>query len=110
DPVEHGRELRVGNVALQVIHTPGHTPDSIALLVTDLSRGSEPWVGLTGDTLCVGDVARPDCGGEKAAASLYASLTERLLRLPDSVEVYPAHGRGSSCGGAMSSKTASELA
>jgi len=109
DPVEHGRELRVGNVALQVIHTPGHTPDSIALLVTDLSRGSEPWFVLTGDTLFVGDVGRPDFGGEQAAASLYASLTERLLRLPDSVEVYPAHGAGSSCGRAMSSKTATTI-
>ncbi|HKW94546.1 MAG TPA: rhodanese-like domain-containing protein, partial [Methylomirabilota bacterium] len=109
DPVEHGRELRIGSVALQVIHTPGHTPDSIALLVTDLSRGSEPWFVLTGDTLFVGDVGRPDFGGEQAAANLYTSLTERLLRLPDSVEVYPAHGAGSSCGRAMSSKTATTI-
>jgi glyoxylase-like metal-dependent hydrolase (beta-lactamase superfamily II)/rhodanese-related sulfurtransferase len=109
DPVEHGRELRIGSVALQVIHTPGHTPESIALLVTDLSRGTEPWFVLTGDTLFVGDVGRPDFGGEQAAASLYASLTERLLRLPDSVEVYPAHGAGSSCGRAMSSKTATTI-
>ncbi len=109
DPVEHGREIRIGNVALQVLHVPGHTPDSIALLVTDLSRGTEPWFVLTGDTLFVGDVGRPDFGGEQAAASLYASLTERLLRLPDSVEVYPAHGAGSSCGRAMSSKTATTI-
>ena len=109
DPVEHGREIRIGNVALRVLHVPGHTPDSIALLVTDLSRGTEPWFVLTGDTLFVGDVGRPDFGGEQAAASLYASLTERLLRLPDSVEVYPAHGAGSSCGRAMSSKTATTI-
>jgi glyoxylase-like metal-dependent hydrolase (beta-lactamase superfamily II)/rhodanese-related sulfurtransferase len=109
DPVEHGRELRIGNVALQVMHVPGHTPDSIALLVTDLSRGTEPWFVLTGDTLFVGDVGRPDFGGEQAAANLYRSLTERLLRLPDSVEVYPAHGAGSSCGRAMSSKTATTI-
>jgi len=109
DPVEHGREIRIGNVALQVLHVPGHTPDSIALLVTDLSRGTEPWFVLTGDTLFVGDVGRPDFGGEQAAARLYASLTERLLRLPDSVEVYPAHGAGSSCGRAMSSKTATTI-
>jgi len=107
--VEHGRELRIGSVALQVVHVPGHTPDSIALLVTDLDRGTEPWFVLTGDTLFVGDVGRPDFGGEQAAASLYASLTERLLRLPDSVEVYPAHGAGSSCGRAMSSKTATTI-
>lgn len=109
DPVEHGREIRIGNVALQVLHVPGHTPDSIALLVTDLTRGTEPWFVLTGDTLFVGDVGRPDFGGEHAAARLYASLTERLLRLPDSVEVYPAHGAGSSCGRAMSSKTATTI-
>jgi len=109
DPVEHGRELRIGSVALQVVHVPGHTPDSIALLVTDLGRGPEPWFVLTGDTLFVGDVGRPDFGGEQAAAHLYASLTERLLRLPDSVEVYPAHGAGSSCGRAMSSKTATTI-
>ena len=109
DPVEHGQELRIGNVALQVMHVPGHTPDSIALLVTDLSRGTEPWFVLTGDTLFVGDVGRPDFGGEQAAAHLYRSLTERLLRLPDSVEVYPAHGAGSSCGRAMSSKTATTI-
>ena len=109
DPVEHGREIRIGSVALQVMHVPGHTPDSIAVLVTDLSRGTEPWFVLTGDTLFVGDVGRPDFGGEQAAANLYASLTERLLRLPDSVEVYPAHGAGSSCGRAMSSKTATTI-
>ena len=109
EPVEHGRQLHVGNVALEVIHTPGHTPDSISLLVTDLSRGAEPWFVLTGDTMFVGDVGRPDFGGEQAAARLYASLTERLLRLPDSVEVYPAHGAGSSCGRAMSSKTATTI-
>jgi hydroxyacylglutathione hydrolase len=109
EPVEHGRQLRVGSVALEVIHTPGHTPDSISLLITDLSRGTEPWFVLTGDTLFVGDVGRPDFGGEQAAARLYSSLTERLLKLPDSVEVYPAHGAGSSCGRAMSSKTATTI-
>ena len=109
EPVEHGRQLRVGSVALDVVHTPGHTPESISLLITDLSRGNEPWFVLTGDTLFVGDVGRPDFGGEQAAARLYTSLTERLLRLPDSVEVYPAHGAGSSCGRAMSSKTATTI-
>jgi glyoxylase-like metal-dependent hydrolase (beta-lactamase superfamily II)/rhodanese-related sulfurtransferase len=109
EPVEDGRRLQVGSVALDVVHTPGHTPESISLLVTDLGRGTEPWFVLTGDTLFVGDVGRPDFGGEQAAARLYASLTERLLRLPDSVEVYPAHGAGSSCGRAMSSKTATTI-
>lgn len=108
-PVEHGEDLGLGSVSLTVLHTPGHTPDSIAVVVTDRSRGSEPWFVLTGDTLFIGDVGRPDFGGEHAAADLYRSLTERLLVLPDSVEVYPAHGAGSSCGRAMSSKTASTV-
>src|SRR5262249_26295697 len=68
-----------------------------------------PWFVLTGDTLFVGDVGRPDFGGDRAAATLYESLTKRLLVLPDSVEVYPAHGAGSSCGRAMSSKTGSTI-
>jgi hydroxyacylglutathione hydrolase len=108
-PVSHGDEISIGSVRIQVIHTPGHTPDSICLLVTDLSRGQEPWFVLTGDTLFVGDVGRPDFGGERAAASLYESLTSRVLTLPDSVEVYPAHGAGSSCGRAMSSKPGSTI-
>jgi hydroxyacylglutathione hydrolase len=107
--VEDGDEVSMGTVSLRILHTPGHTPDSIACLVTDLSRGTEPWFVLTGDTLFVGDVGRPDFGGEMAAANLYRSLTERLLVLPDSVEVYPAHGAGSTCGRAMSSKTASTI-
>src|SRR5256886_4688691 len=108
-PVEDGNELRVGTVSLRVLHTPGHTPDSIALLVTDDSRGPEPWFVLTGDTLFVGDVGRPDFGGERAAAELYRSLTGRLLVLDDSVEVYPGHGAGSMCGRAMSAKTGSTI-
>jgi hydroxyacylglutathione hydrolase len=108
-PVEDQDELAIGSVSLTVLHTPGHTPDSISIVVTDLSRGRDPWFVLTGDTLFIGDVGRPDFGGETAAADLYQSLTERLLVLPDSVEVYPAHGAGSSCGRAMSSKTASTI-
>ena len=86
-----------------------HLSGNQALLVTDLSRGEEPWFALTGDTLFVGDVGRPDFGGERAAALLYESLTTRVLTLPDSVEVYPAHGAGSSCGRAMSSKPGSTI-
>jgi hydroxyacylglutathione hydrolase len=108
-PIEDGQEILIGNVAFRVLHTPGHTPESVALLVTDRSRGEEPWFVLTGDTLFVGDVGRPDFGGERAAAALYQSLTRRLLTLPDSVEVYPAHGAGSACGRAMSSKTATTI-
>jgi hydroxyacylglutathione hydrolase len=107
--IEHGETLSIGSVSLKVLHTPGHTPDSVSLLVTDTSRGGEPWFVLTGDTLFIGDVGRPDFGGETAAANLYQSLTGTLLTLPDSVEVYPAHGAGSTCGRAMSSKTASTI-
>src|SRR5438094_1626077 len=90
-------------------HTPGHTPDSICLLVTDLERGAEPWFVLTGDTLFVGSVGRPDLGGARAAEEAYESLTRVLLRLDDSVEIYPAHGAGSACGRAMSAKTGSTI-
>jgi len=107
--VRDGDTLEVGTIALRVLHTPGHTPDSICLLVTDRSRGAEPWFVLTGDTLFIGDVGRPDLGGEQAAADLYDSLRGALLPLPDSVEVYPAHGSGSLCGRAMSSKSASTI-
>jgi glyoxylase-like metal-dependent hydrolase (beta-lactamase superfamily II)/rhodanese-related sulfurtransferase len=107
--VKDGDEIRIGTVGLTVRHTPGHTPDSICLLVTDRSRGDEPWFILSGDTLFIGDVGRPDLGGAQAASDLYDSLRAVLLPLPDSVEVYPAHGAGSLCGRAMSSKAASTI-
>jgi glyoxylase-like metal-dependent hydrolase (beta-lactamase superfamily II)/rhodanese-related sulfurtransferase len=109
ETLQDGDELRIGDVRLRVLHTPGHTPDSICLLVTDGERGAEPWFVLTGDTLFVGDVGRPDLGGERAAGDLWESLQAALLPLPDSVEVYPAHGAGSLCGRAMSSKSASTI-
>jgi glyoxylase-like metal-dependent hydrolase (beta-lactamase superfamily II)/rhodanese-related sulfurtransferase len=109
EAVEDGQELVLGNVILRVLHTPGHTPDSLCLLVTDRSRGEEPWFVLTGDTLFIGDVGRPDFGGAGAAGDLFDSLRRALLPLPDSVEVYPGHGAGSLCGRAMSSKTASTI-
>jgi len=108
-PIDQGDVITIGSVRIQALHTPGHTPDSICLLVTGLSRSEEPWFVLTGDTLFVGDVGRPDFGGEGAAATLYESLRTRVLTLPDSVEVYPAHGAGSSCGRAMSSKPGSTI-
>ena len=104
-----GDALDVGRIRLTVAHTPGHTPDSICLLVTDLERGTEPWFVLTGDTLFVGSVGRPDLGGARAAAEAYESLTRVLLRLDDSVEIYPAHGAGSACGRAMSAKAGSTI-
>jgi hydroxyacylglutathione hydrolase len=97
-PIAHGDEIRIGTVRIQVIHTPGHTPDSICLLVTDLSRGEEPWFILTGDTLFVGDVGRPDFGGGDAEAQ-FRSMA-RLLALPDWVAVFPGHFEGP-CGKGM---------
>lgn len=107
--LQDGQRLRLGTVEIRVLHTPGHTPESMCLLVTDTARGPEPWFALTGDTLFVGDVGRPDFGGEAAAAELYRSLFERLLRLDDAVEVYPAHGAGSTCGRTMSAKLGSTI-
>lgn len=108
-PLDDGSQVGLGNVVIRALHTPGHTPDSISLLVMDRTRGEEPWMVLTGDTLFVGDVGRPDFGGPEEARRLYASLHEKLLALPDYVEVYPAHISGSACGRAMSGKPASTI-
>jgi hydroxyacylglutathione hydrolase len=104
-----GQHVRLGTVDLHVLHTPGHTPESMCLVVTDTTRGDEPWFVLTGDTLFVGDVGRPDFGGASAAAELHRSLFDRLLPLGDALEVFPAHGAGSLCGRAMSSKIGSTI-
>ncbi|GAC1393167.1 MAG: MBL fold metallo-hydrolase [Ktedonobacteraceae bacterium] len=98
--LEDGNEITVGTVRLLVIHTPGHSLDSICLLVID-TLGKEPTRLLSGDTLFVGEVGRPDLHGTQAAVladALYTSLHEHLLQLGDSVEVYPAHVSGSLCG------------
>ena len=97
DAIEDGRTIQIGTVELKILHTPGHTPDSISVLVTDRSRGDIPWFVLTGDTLFVGSIGRPDFGGAQAAEQTWDSLTRVLLSLDDSVEVYPAHGAGSLC-------------
>lgn len=111
-PLREGDTLTLGNVQLTVRHTPGHTPESISLLVTDLSRAKEPWMALTGDTLFVGDIGRPDLVGLEAARGLadqmYDTIQEEILPLPDGVMVYPGHGAGSLCGksiGAVRSTT-----
>ena len=109
ESVEDGDVLCVGNVELKMLHTPGHTPDSMSILVTDRSRGDQPWFVLTGDALFIGSVGRPDLGGGRAAEDIYESLTRVLLPLDDSVEVYPGHGAGSMCGRAMSAKTGSTI-
>jgi len=107
-----GQELDLGNVTVRILHTPGHTPESICLLVTDNTRGPEPWFLLTGDTLFVGAVGRPDLPGKmhQSAGQLYDSLKDKILSLPEMLEVYPAHFSGSVCGAGMSGKPMSTLA
>jgi glyoxylase-like metal-dependent hydrolase (beta-lactamase superfamily II)/rhodanese-related sulfurtransferase len=100
--VDDGSTLRVGKLKIEVLATPGHTPESISLLVTDEEKGSQPWAVLTGDTLFIGDVGRPDLSPThtplQLAGMLYDSLQTKLMTLPNSVTVYPAHGAGSLCG------------
>ncbi|MFY9221021.1 MAG: rhodanese-like domain-containing protein [Blastocatellia bacterium] len=113
--VKDGDEIKLGKVLLKVLETPGHTPESISITVIDTEVSSEPQKVLTGDTLFIGDVGRPDLVGLKGytpqamAEMLYNSLNEKLLKLPDSVEVYPAHGAGSLCGRSMSKETSSTI-
>jgi hydroxyacylglutathione hydrolase len=112
--VVEGETIELGNTLLRVLHTPGHTPDSITLLGADRRRGTEEaWFALTGDTLFVGDAGRPDLYGEGSAEDfarqLYDSLFGKLLRLEDHVEVWPAHFLGSACGRGMSGKPASTI-
>ena len=110
DPLADGDELRVGNVTLRCLHTPGHRPEHCCLAVIDHTRADEPWLVLTGDSLFVGDAARPDLavGGVEGATALFSSLG-RLLELPDGVEIYPGHVSGSLCGKGMSSKGSSTI-
>jgi hydroxyacylglutathione hydrolase len=110
-----GDELSVGRVKLRIMETPGHTPESICVLVVDTEVSDQPQKVLTGDTLFIGDVGRPDLAGGKGytsqmmAAMMYDSLHEKLLKLDDGVEVYPAHGAGSMCGRNMSKETSSTI-
>ena len=110
-----GDELPLGNDYVRVLHTPGHSPESACFLVGDRVRSEEPWLVLTGDTLLVGDAGRPDLGenatsqdAELAARQLHRSL-QKLLRLPDHVELYPAHFSGSACGRSLSAKPSSTI-
>ncbi|MFZ5576410.1 MAG: MBL fold metallo-hydrolase [Pseudomonadota bacterium] len=111
EPLADGQRIEVGNVAVDVLHTPGHTPDSVCLVVTDKRRAETPWFVLTGDTLFVGSAGRPDLAGREAemAAQLYDTLHARLLTLPGEVELYPGHTSGSACGAGMSGKPMSTL-
>jgi glyoxylase-like metal-dependent hydrolase (beta-lactamase superfamily II)/rhodanese-related sulfurtransferase len=110
--VKDGEEITLGGVTLRFIETPGHTPEGICILIT---TPGEPQKLLTGDTLFIGDVGRPDLAGGKGytpqimAEMMYDSLHGKLLKLPDDVEVYPAHGAGSMCGRNMSKETSSTI-
>jgi len=111
--VEDGQRIDLGNVSLSILHTPGHTPDSVSILVTDKTRASEPWFVLTGDTLFSGGVGRPDligAGSEaKLAAELHESLHRKILTLPDHLEIFPAHFGGAACGKGLSGKPGSTI-
>src|SRR6266508_3348633 len=113
-PAREGEELHVGQVVLRFLETPGHTPESVSILVIDRDSSEEPQAVLTGDTLFIGDVGRPDLLGAKISAAelagmLYDSLHGKLLTLPDSVVVWPGHGAGSLCGRNISSETSSTI-
>jgi len=103
--------IDAGNVKVRVIHTPGHTMDSISLAVSDNRRSEEPWFLITGDTLFVGSVGRPDLAGreKEMAGMLFDTLHDKLLSYPDTTEIYPAHQAGSVCGAGISGKPVSTL-
>jgi glyoxylase-like metal-dependent hydrolase (beta-lactamase superfamily II) len=113
--VSDGEEIKLGSVTLHFIETPGHTPEGICVLVTDPDAPDQPAKLLTGDTLFIGDVGRPDLAGGKGytpqmmAEMMYDSLHGKLMKLPDTTEVYPAHGAGSMCGRNMSKETSSTI-
>lgn len=119
-PLTDGQALTLGQIQVKAMATPGHTPEHVAYLVTDTARGDDPWCVLTGDSLFVGDVGRPDLllgdsgldlmdeGGR--AQAQWRSIREKLFALPDHVEVYPNHYGGSTCGGVnMSGKPSSTI-
>jgi glyoxylase-like metal-dependent hydrolase (beta-lactamase superfamily II)/rhodanese-related sulfurtransferase len=114
-PLVDGSTVSLGQVRLEAIETPGHSPESISLLVFESSQSERPYAVLTGDTLFIGDVGRPDLraslgwGADELASMLYDSLHEKLARLPDQTLVYPAHGAGSLCGKNISTDTVSTI-
>ncbi len=111
--VHDGFILPVGKMRLQVLETPGHTPESCCLVVTDEEKSQQPWAVFTGDTLFIGDVGRPDLSKThtppELAALMHDSLHQKLMALPDEVLVYPAHGAGSLCGRNMRAERSSTI-
>ena len=108
--VQEGDELAMGNVSIRVLHTPGHTPEHISLLVTDKTRGLEPWFLLTGHTLMVGDMGRTELAAraEEGAGMLFETV-QKLKSLPDYLEIFPGAFAGSVCGRALSGKPMSTI-
>jgi hydroxyacylglutathione hydrolase len=112
EPFGDGWVLELGDLRIEAIHTPGHRPEHTAFLLSDAGRGGSPWALLGGDSLFIGDVARPDLAVEprEGAAAMFRSLHERLLALDDAVEIWPGHLGGSLCGGsAIDLKTSSTI-
>jgi len=111
DALNDGDIIEVGNVHVKVLHTPGHTMDSICLAVSDNRRSEEAWFIITGDTLFVGSIGRPDLAGreKEMAGMLFDTLHNKLLTYPDTTEIYPAHQAGSVCGAGISGKPVSTL-
>lgn len=111
DKLTDNQVIELGNVTATILHTPGHTHDSICIAVRDTRRSSEPWFIITGDTLFVGAVGRPDLAGQEKemAGMIYDSLHNRILTLPNEVEVYPGHQAGSACGAGISGKPSSTI-
>ncbi len=113
--VREGDEITIGKLVLRIIETPGHTPESVSVLVIDTEVSPQPRKVFTGDTLFIGDVGRPDLAGGRGytpqmmAGMMYDSLHQKLLQLSDDVEVYPAHGAGSMCGRNISKQTSSTI-
>jgi len=110
--LKEGDKFKIEDMEISILETPGHTPEHISYLVKDLSRGDEPVSVFCGDTLFIGDVGRPDLfpgRAEELAKKLFNSLHNKLLKLPDFCEVYPAHGAGSLCGRAMGAKRTSTI-
>ena len=114
EPLADGQVLSLGEVTLEIRHTPGHTPESISIVVRERAD-AEPWAVLTGDTLFIGDVGRPDLltsvgrTADSLARDLHRSLRTKLLTLPDATFVYPAHGAGSACGKHLSAAASSTI-
>jgi len=112
-PVKDGDNFEFGKVKMEILKTPGHTPHSLSILISDTARSDEPWMVLTGDCLFIGDVGRPDLAGaemlEEQVNNLYDSLHNKIEKLNDSIEVFPSHGEGSLCGKGMSPKSSSTI-